>query len=227
MSDAGQRHTVVGVVEIVDQDALAEREAANALAQFDAILDLIDEATRGQRRFRLRVSTILQLHRIAMAGIHPLAGTFRNSPVGIEGSKHQPPREHLVAVFVEDMCDWLDSNWETASPLSLCAYTMWRLNWIHPFADGNGRTSRAVAYLVLCARVGYNLPGSKTIPEQIAEDRPPYYHALEVLDERAADGGTDLSVMVELLATCLQQQLDSAYLAATTVLSDATSRRFH
>ena len=52
-------------------------------------------------------------------------------------------------------------------PIHLAAYTMWRVNWIHPFAGGNGRTSRAVSNLVLCARLGYRLPGTLTVPEQI------------------------------------------------------------
>lgn len=163
-----------------------------------------------------------------MAGVHPLAGTFRNTAVGIEGSKHQPPREHLVSLLVEDMCDWVDRNWDQASALQLCAYTMWRMNWIHPFADGNGRTARAVAYLVLCARTGFSLPGSKTIPEQIAEDRPPYYRALEELDQQAAGDETDLSAMEKLLASCLRQQLASAYEAGTAMASaEFAPRKFH
>ncbi|HET9282483.1 MAG TPA: Fic family protein [Candidatus Angelobacter sp.] len=52
------------------------------------------------------------------------------------------------------------------SAIHLAAYVIWRLNWIHPFADGNGRTSRALSYLVLCTRLGERLPGTVTIPDQ-------------------------------------------------------------
>jgi len=45
------------------------------------------------------------------------------------------------------MCDHINENWAKLSPLHLAAYTLWRMNWIHPFVDGNGRTSRAVSYL--------------------------------------------------------------------------------
>ena len=34
-------------------------------------------------------------------------------------------------------------------------------------SGGNGRTSRALSYLVMCARLGYRIPGTHTIPEQI------------------------------------------------------------
>jgi Fic family protein len=88
---------------------------------------------------------------------------------------------------------------------------MWRLNWIHPFTDGNGRTSRAVAYFVLCAKVGYRLPGHSTVPEQIAANKAPYYQALEKADQHWKDGRLDLSDLENLLDECLATQLLSAY----------------
>jgi Fic family protein len=229
MSDDTQRHTISDVVHVdTDPDAIAAREASNAIDQFDAVLKLIDEAVDGSRPFRLKPSTILSLHRIALNGLNPMAGTFRNASVGIHGSKHTPPREHLVPHLIEEMCDWLERNWADSSALRLCAYVMWRLNWIHPFSDGNGRTSRAVAYLVLCARAGFNLPGRKTIPEQIAENRTPYYEALEKLDEMTDYENPNLEPMVGLLEACLAEQLKSAFEAATDVAqSQSQIRKFH
>lgn len=221
-----RRHTQVEEVELSsDPIGIAVREAENAIAQFDMVLDLIDEAVRGTGRFRLRPSRITDLHRIAMDGVHPLAGVFRHSPVSIAGSLHTPPREYLVSGLIEEMCDWIQDHW-SAPAIQLCAYVMWRLNWIHPFADGNGRTARAVAYLVLCARSGFALPGKHTIPEQIAENRPPYYAALEKIGSSIDANNPDLSVMEELLSVALQAQLDSAFTAATTGTADPTTRRF-
>ena len=212
---------------IDDPDALAAREAANAVEQFDRVLDLIDQHVRG-RPFRLRPSTILSLHAIALHGVHRMAGTYRNAPVQIAGSRHQPPREHRVPALVEEMCDWLDENWRSASAIRLCAYAMWRLNWIHPFADGNGRTSRAVAYLILCTRAGDRLPGRLTIPEQIAADKAPYYDALEPSDAAADDPQPDLHALEALLERRLADQLASAFEAATSAPSIAgDDRKFH
>lgn len=92
---------------------------------------------------------------------------------------------------------------------------MWRLNWIHPFLDGNGRTSRAVSYLVLCARLGFWLPGTKTIPEQIVETREHrkrYYDALQ-----AADACTEgsLAGVESLIDDFLAVQLLSVHRLAT------------
>jgi len=85
---------------------------------------------------------------------------------------------------------------------------MWRLNWIHPFTDGNGRTSRAASYLVLCVKTGYLLPGKLTIPEQISQERTPYYQALEAADQSLAMAGSvDLTAMEMLLSSLLARQL--------------------
>lgn len=189
----------------------ARRESENAVAQFDRVLDMIDDVARGQRPFRLRTSMMLDLHRIALEGLSAYAGNFRPGGVTIGKSKHVPPAAHLVPGLVEEMCDHVMDRFVTDSALHLCAYVMWRLNWIHPFTDGNGRTSRALAYYVLCAKVGYILPGQKTVPEQIAADKPPYYAALEAADRAHEAGELNLSELEKLLGGQLAEQLLSAY----------------
>lgn len=226
MVDRETRSESAHVIE--DADERAALEAENALLQFDEVLDLIDMAVRDGRPFRLKPSTILGLHRTAMQSVHPQAGTFRNAPVEIGGSKHNPPHEGLVASKVEHLCEWVTRHWDEKSAIELCAYIMWRLNWIHPFADGNGRTTRAVAYLVLCVRSGARLPGSPTIPEQIASDKEPYYNALEKLDEAAKDEETDITAMMSLLEDYLQKQLQAVLDAATQAgQAGEAARKFH
>lgn len=223
-----ERHTISSEATVIgDELARAAIEAENTLLQFDEVLDHIDITVRDGRPFRMRLSLILGLHRTAMNGVHPQAGTFRNAGVEIGGSRHAPPHESLVAAKVEDLCDWINRNWSTKSALELCAYVMWRLNWIHPFADGNGRTTRAVAYLVLCIRAGARLPGWPTIPEQIAADKTPYYNALEKADSAVSDEETDLSAMTNLLEGYLQKQLAAVLEAATKADAPDTQRKFH
>jgi Fic family protein len=204
------RHSTAAEPEIIsDPFERAKREARNALEQFDAVISLVEEFTAPEHRpFTLRSSVILRLQRIALKGLSGYAGVFRPAGVEIGGSKHKPSEAHLVPSRVEEMCDYITDNW-SSSPIHLMAYLLWRLNWIHPFTDGNGRTARAVAYLVLCIKLGYRLPGTKTIPEFIAEDKEPYYAALE-----AADAG-DLSVLEKLLAALLAKQLYDVHRVAT------------
>jgi Fic family protein len=145
--------------------------------------------------------------------ISAYAGNYRPSDIEIGGSKHRPVGAHLVLEEVEALCDYVNENWDK-SAIHLAAYVMWRLNWIHPFTDGNGRTARAISYLVLCVRLGDRLPGRKTIPEQISTDKKPYYEALEKADQSLKGGKLDLGAMERLLESMLAKQLLSVHEAA-------------
>ena len=146
-----------------------------------------------------------------MRGISSYAGNYRPGGVAIEGSKNEPVEPICVPELVEDMCDYVNDHWEDSTPIYPAAYLMWRLNWIHPFADGNGRTSRIVSYVVLSVRAGAILPGTPTIPDQIVDNRGPYFDALDAADLAFRDGKIDVSKMEELLGSLLANQLAQFY----------------
>lgn len=207
---------------ITDPHARAEAEARNVLRQYDAGIATIQNALdRGA--FKLRPSLILSLHREALSGISMFAGNFRPSGVEIHGSKHEPVGAHLVPEMVEDLCDYVNEHWDKSTPIHLAAYVMWRLNWIHPFADGNGRTSRIVSYVVLSIRAGAVLPGTPTIPDQIVDNRNPYFDALDAADVAWKRGRLDVSKMEELLGALLARQLTNFYHAAGGKMSGTNS----
>jgi Fic family protein len=141
----------------------AEAEARNGLRQYDAGIKAIQTALdRGT--FKLRPSLILGLHREALNGISSYAGNYRPAGVQIQGSKHQPPGAHLVPELIEDLCDYVNEKWTEATPIHLASYVMWRLNWVHPFADGNGRTARITSYVVLSIRPATCCPALPLFP---------------------------------------------------------------
>lgn len=208
MSKDEERHSKALEVDLIaDPEERAKVEASNGLRQFDAVAATIEQHLDPERPFKLRPSLILNLHRIALSGISAFAGVWRPAGIEIKGSQHKPPGAHLVPGLVEELCDYINDHWNDKSALHLCAYILWRLNWVHPFVDGNGRTSRAVAYLVLCMRLGYRLPGTNTIPEQIAKDKTPYYKALESADKNSVTGKIEVSTMENLLEGYLARQL--------------------
>lgn len=209
MATDGDRQSKAQAPALIhDEHAKAEREARNALQQFDGAIAIVDEYVQEPaRKFSLRPSRILQLHRFALDGLSAFAGNFRPADVEIEGSDHEPVGAHVVPELVEEMCDYINENWENKSAIHLAAYTMWRLNWIHPFDDGNGRTARMISYVVLCVRLGHQLPGHYTIPEQIAENKTPYYEALEQADRAFKDDRIDVSAVEDLLKNMLALQL--------------------
>ena len=115
-----------------------------------------------------------------------------------------------MPALTEDLCEYVNEKFDACSALHLAAYVMWRINWIHPFDDGNGRTARATSYLVLCVKLRNRLPGKPTIPDLIAEQKGPYYKALEVADAAWAEGRLDLTALESLLESHLAAQLVSA-----------------
>lgn len=226
---SGDRHSVAETtVVLTDADEIARREAENGLRQFSLALEIVRQHVKdSERPFRLRSSLILRLHKAALDGLHPLAGTWRNTPVKIGGSGHQPPDEAFVSEEVELMCEYVNEHWTEANAVYLCAYVLWKLNWIHPFSDGNGRTARAVAYVVLSTKLDSLLPGAPTIPEQIASDKNPYYAALESADRNLKGGKIDVSDLEKMLERMLAAQLLNAAKEASGETKGGEHQTFH
>lgn len=195
---------------LCDPAEKAQLETANGVEQIDYIAHLVNE----QRIRDVRESHVLQLHGLAVAGIYPCGGQYRNAlrQVRIEGSEHRVPHESSVPGHVRDLLAWLEqARQDGRSALERAGYTLWRLNWIHPFAGGNGRTSRATTYLILCMDMGMMLPGVPTVPSLIYERRDDYVAGLRVADTGERDGGTaDLSVMSAFLQDVVTRQLAAA-----------------
>lgn len=211
MTDQKQRHSKALEAELLsDPQAKAEAEARNGLRQYDYGIQVIHQALE-RGTFKLRPSLILALQREALAGISAYAGNFRPAGVEIVGSKHKPVEAHMVPELVEELCDYINENWTAKTAIHLASYAMWRLNWVHPFADGNGRTSRILSYVVLSIRAESVFPGTPTIPEQIVDNRNPYFDALDAADAAWSKGYIDLSKMEELLSGMLARQLTNAY----------------
>lgn len=207
-----------------DDTTRAALEARNGLRQFDRLVELIDAGVAAGR-FRMRPSQVLELNRFAVDGLVAAPGAFRQDEIEISNTEHRPPAAQLVPELVDEMCEYVNDSWEDETALTLSAYVMWRVNWIHPFADGNGRTSRALSYLVLCVRTGYRLPGAPTIPERIASDKFPYYHALDAADTAWKSGRVDVSAMEALLGDHLAAQLVAVFEAAGGRPDDPTKPR--
>lgn len=119
--------------------------------------------------------SLLDLHYLVLKGIdRDNAGKYRSVPVRITGSKHVPPQPYLIEKMMEDYFLHYQNQRNVLHPVLLAAELHERLVSIHPFVDGNGRTSRLIMNLILVSN-GYtiaNLKGDNT-------SRLAYYRALE------------------------------------------------
>lgn len=195
---------------VEDKEERKRLEVRNNLRQFDVGLKIIADALE-RGTFKLRPSTILMLHREGFDGLTPFAGNYRATRVVITGSNFEAPEPWKVPELIEQMCDYVNDQWNRSTPIHLSAYAMWRLNWIHPFSEGNGTTARLLSYIILSIRLGAPLPGTPTIPEQIVARRQEYFLALEEADAAWQHGLLKLDKMEALISSLLVKQLNTLY----------------
>ena len=148
------------------------------------------------------------LNHVAVANISQFGGRFRKEPIYV--GNHKPPHFNDVSDWMDRFISTIQENWYIWTETELAAYGLWRLNWIHSFIEGNGRTARAACYFLLCVRSGYLLPGTNIVPERIRESRSSYEAALTAADRAWDSGHLDFREMEEYLAGLLQGQLEEA-----------------
>ena len=137
----------------------------------------------------------------AIAGLHEEAGQYRSVPVKV-GELNPPAPENIVPLM-NDFIDSINANWQSTDALTLATYALWRINYIHPFRNGNGRTARAVCYYILCVKSGGPLPGRTNLIELLRAHRAEYVDAL-----READNG-DVTPLFLLNARLIRQQVSA------------------
>ena len=149
------------------------REHLEAINHNEAIA-FIKDIAQGEEPITER--TILQIHALILRGIdRQNAGRYRTVPVLISGSRHVPPQPYLIEKQMEDfLLRFREMESEGIHPVDIAAYLHDELVRIHPFIDGNGRTSRLLMNLYLL-RHGYVM----VLLKGDAESKLAYYKALE------------------------------------------------
>lgn len=149
------------------------REHLEAINHAEAVTYVKEIA---QDKVQIDERLIKDIHAIILRGIdRDNAGKYRSVPVMISGSTHMPPQPFLIApqmeAFIQTYQEMVKDN---KHPVVIAAYLHDELVKIHPFIDGNGRTSRLLMNLYLLSK-GYaivNLKGDN-------QSKRRYYEALE------------------------------------------------
>lgn len=149
------------------------REHLEAINHAQAV-EVIKDIAKGETPIDER--TIRDIHALVLHGIdRDNAGRYRTVPVMISGSTHTPPQPYLIAPQMEAfMQRFAEIEAQDLHPVLIAAYLHDELVRIHPFINGNGRTSRLLMNLYLL-RHGYTLVTLKG--SDAAKLR--YYNALE------------------------------------------------
>lgn len=137
---------------------------------------------------------VKDIHSILMENIL-VGGVYRNVEVRITGAKHKPPAPSEMYYQIKEFFSNINSK-SDLNPIELAAWTHAEFVKIHPFIDGNGRTSRLI--------MNYQLLRNEFLPVSInTEDRLEYFNLLE---EYAVNG--NLAPFVDFIAKLEEQQLE-------------------
>ena len=191
--------------------AIAEGEAAPAatlrtereILNYLAGLRYIEQHGAAKR---LNRDDVFELHQILAEGVMDQgdAGRYREQRVWVGG--YAPPAPEDVPVLMSELLAWWNGSSAELSPVITSAIVHYRFEAIHPFADGNGRTGRALALWELYRR-GFDTHHIFSIDEYYWEDRPAYYDALS----RVHESGEELTSWLEYSAEGLRQTLDRVW----------------
>ena len=148
------------------------REHLEVINHNEAI-EYIKEIVKNNGDFTQR--TLLDIHYLILKSIDTInSGKYRNVDVMISGSKHKPPSFLQVSNLMTEYFEYYNANKDTLHPVLLSAMCHEKLVTIHPFVDGNGRTSRLVMNLILLQN-GYPITNISSENSH----RQEYYNSLE------------------------------------------------
>ena len=182
-------------------DNIQERNLAR---QYDLLINCIEVGIiQGVRAFDIYF--LWSLNGAAVTNISQHGGRFRKEPVYL--SEYTPPHFRDVPNLMEQFICTVQENWFLWDDYVLASYVLWRLNWIHPFIEGNGRTARAACYYIICAKAKGLIGGKVSVPERIRHDRKPYYAALQEADRAWENGSLEFPLMEAYLARLVNEQV--------------------
>ena len=153
---------------------------------------------------------VREIHKLLVEGVRggsAAPGEYRrvqnyvvNSATG--AVLYTPPSAHDVPVLMHELVEWLNAPGDV-HPVLASGAAQFQLVPIHPFLDGNGRTSRLLSTLCLY-RAGYDFKRLFAISEYYDRDRAAFYRAIQSVRER----GMDLTGWLDFFTEGLATQLD-------------------
>jgi len=159
---------------------------------------------------RFTLDWLLAFHYVSAIFLDHDPGRLRDHPVHINKSDHVPPPEDSVRELTLEYLREVAEIFDDDDPFRVAAFALWKLAWIHPFGECNGRTARAYSYYLLCLRLGYWPPGEETVLSLMGETKEEAYRLLAACDKSyAGDGKPDLGELANYLKRLYLIQIES------------------
>ncbi|MCR4325097.1 MAG: Fic family protein [Candidatus Curtissbacteria bacterium] len=156
------------------------------------VLKFIDKSKNKKAKFSEK--DLLAIHKLTVEKVlrADASGKFRSTQVVVKNSKtgevsFSPPKAGDVKDLVGEFLDWLNStDGQETHPVIKAGIVHYVLAFIHPFVDGNGRTARAFATMVLFAE-GYDIKKFFSLEEFFDKNAPRYYKTLQSVSNQKVD----------------------------------------
>lgn len=167
----------------IDPETRLKLESRNSINLSEEGMSYL--ADHFQVPLRFDPELLLSLNAIAVREIQPDAGMFRREQILVRD--HIPPKAADVPTLIDEMLDHANGQ---IDDFYTAAFILWRVCWIHPFSDGNGRVARMLSYISLSIllREVIDLGGFFS---QIMQREDEYYAALADADKRWAASDQD------------------------------------
>jgi hypothetical protein len=159
--------------ELIDGDVAHEIEVLNQSSQINLIEALVrfflhHLTIEGEKLGKFPSQNALrEIHRTATFLLLKQPGVYRDGPVHLAKEDgtilYVPPAADEVQGHMDQFFGAVGERWSALTPVAMGAYTLWLINWVHPFKNGNGRSARAFCYTYICLQMGFVLPGVPTV----------------------------------------------------------------
>ena len=189
--------------DVPEADPDDARELLNYRSAFEFVSECLDSGDP------ITEGLIREIHRKLVEGVRggkADPGNYRRIQNYIANSSngeviYTPPSAVEVPIMMSEMVKWLNTDLEI-HPVLVSGIAQFQLVHIHPFLDGNGRTSRLLSTLCLY-KAGYDFKRLFTISEYYDRDRPTFYKKIQSVREK----GMDMTGWLDYFITGLETQM--------------------
>lgn len=217
---------------VVEQTGLIARERdIQEIINYRNVLAWIDQqpVNKNGQSGLLNLNTLHMLHKLTMQKLTEAEqiGNFRQKQVIVRGARDgqvvfRPPVAVEIPYLLEDFFTWLNSaSAQQLHPVFRAAITHYQLVYIHPYIEGNGRTARAFATLVLYA-ANYDFKRFFSLEEYFDSDVESYYQALLSVQH---SGNGELTYWLEYFAYGLALEIEKVKQKVLNLSQDLKLKR--
>jgi len=193
---------VLGPIKDI-KEVLNAIEVYNMLSQFNPV----------------SIADFKKAHKMLMQELIGENGMWRKSGVAVyKGKKaiHVAPPAKIVPELMDKLFDYIKKDKETSWLIKACVFH-YELEFIHPFADGNGRMGRLWQQVLL--KQEDPVFGFLPVESLIRENQKRYYSVLAACDKAA-----DSTLFVEFSLECILKSLRAFRESAVAPVQDFRSR---